>query len=91
HECTAPKICGRYFILHCIDGEGTVTWEGGKIRLERGKTVAVPASIEPYGITTDMGCIFYRDYVPDLRKLRKELSDYGISDEKMAGLIISVD
>ena len=91
YECSALEIRGRYFILHCIDGEGLVNWKSGELRLERGITVAVPAWVESLSLKTNSGCIFYRDYLPDLRLLRRTLKSGGISDKQIGGMIIEAD
>jgi mannose-6-phosphate isomerase class I len=91
HECTAPALRGKYFILHCIDGEFLLNWKGGELRIQRGFTVAVPAWVESLRLSTGSGCMFYRDYVPNLEALKSTLRGYGVDDERMARTVIQSD
>jgi hypothetical protein len=89
--CKAHDIGSRYFILHCLDGEGMLHWDGGDMKFTRGMTLAVPWYIKNLSATTSHGIIMYRDYQPDLALLKRTMKSFGIKDDAISGVIVPVD
>ena len=90
-ECMVQDIGNRYFILHCIDGEGILYWKGGKMKLTRGITIAVPAYIQNLSASTKQGLVFYRDYLPVLSLLKQTIKSSGFSDDAISNVVVPVD
>ena len=90
-ECKAHDIGNKYCILHCLDGEGMLHWDGGDAKFSRGMTLAVPAYVKSLSATTKHGIILYRDYQPDLALLKHTLKSFGISDEEISNIIVTAD
>ena len=87
-SCRLHDIGQRYYILHCVDGEGIAAVKEGGLRLNRGMTIAVPAWAESLEMFTKAGMLCYRDYLPDLSLLKRTLKSHGVSDTEIAGMII---
>lgn len=90
-KCKVQDIGNRYSILHCIDGEGILHWESGEIKLTRGITIAVPATIQNLSATTKHGLVFYRDYLPELSLLKRTMKNFGVSEDAISGVVVPVD
>jgi hypothetical protein len=54
-------------------------------------TISVSAWVDAFVLKTKNGCLLYRDYVPDLERLRKTLRDGGASVKDIRGVIVDVD
>lgn len=57
----------RQFHIHvCIDGNGTVTWDGGSMEFQRGETFLIPCALGRYILKGNFKTL--QAYVPDLQK-----------------------
>ena len=72
HGAQPQHTLGESFhAVTCLAGEGSVTWPGGAVSIERGQSVLVPAGIEEYTVSGNLTVL--RSWVPDLDRTRREL------------------
>lgn len=55
---------GSFEILTAIDGATSLTWADGELRLARGESVVLPASLGAYRLAPDPSATLLRCYVP---------------------------
>jgi mannose-6-phosphate isomerase len=71
-----------------LSGHGELRWDGGKARYRQGECWFMPASLKNYELIPAEESSLMRTFVPDLQGLRENLKMLGISDEKIAKVIV---
>lgn len=70
----------RFHLLTCIDGNGTILWNGGETTIAYGETVMIPAYLGNYSIKGRVKLI--RSYKPNINRLKKEVIERFIFEIK---------
>ncbi|GAB6099207.1 class I mannose-6-phosphate isomerase [Halanaerocella petrolearia] len=80
-QYTAKTDGSRFYVLMGLEGVATLTYQDGKISLEAGETVLLPASLGDYKFEGD--CKLIRSYIKDLNELKAELRAEGYSKSEV--------
>ncbi|MBN2898474.1 MAG: class I mannose-6-phosphate isomerase [Clostridia bacterium] len=59
----------RFFVFTCVDGGGSIFYDGGRETLQVGETVLIPANLGIYRIEGNMKLI--KSYVPDVAQVER--------------------
>lgn len=64
----------RFFIFTCVEGSGQILYEDGiPVEISRGESILIPASLGKYTLKGKMKLL--KSYVPDIKKVEKEILD----------------
>jgi mannose-6-phosphate isomerase len=61
----------RFYIFTCVEGNGTISFEGGSEKIEAGESIFIPAYLGKYEINGSVKLL--KSYVPDLEKVEKDI------------------
>ena len=61
----------RFYIFTCVEGQGTLSYNGGSENVKSGESVLIPAALGEYSFIGNM--VLLKSYVPDLEKVEKEI------------------
>jgi len=61
----------RFYIFTCVEGNGTIYFEGGSEKIESGDSIFIPAYLGKYEIKGNIKLL--KSYVPDIKKVEKEI------------------
>lgn len=61
----------RFFIFTCVEGSGTIKYDGGEEEIELGDSVFIPAKLGKYEISGK--CKLIKSYVPCINKVENEI------------------
>ncbi|WP_018247487.1 type I phosphomannose isomerase catalytic subunit [Orenia marismortui] len=71
----------RFYILMGLDGEATLYYDQGAMKIKEGETVLLPASLGSYKIKGQAKLI--RSYIKDIVEFRDRLQEEGYSKEEI--------
>ncbi|MDP4143746.1 MAG: class I mannose-6-phosphate isomerase [Bacillota bacterium] len=63
----------RFYIFTCVDGGGTINYEGGSEKVSKGDSILIPAFLGKYELNGNMKLI--KSYVPNVEQVKKEVLD----------------
>lgn len=63
----------RFYIYTCVEGSGHITYQGGKVEINYGDSILIPASMGEYTISGSLKII--KSYVPNVEKIRRDILD----------------
>jgi mannose-6-phosphate isomerase len=61
----------RFYIFTCVEGNGTISFEGGSEKIQAGESILIPAYLGKYEINGTIKLL--KSYVPDLGKVEKDI------------------
>ena len=68
----------KFYIYVFVDGEGEIKYKGGSVRVQKGESVLIPASLGAYSLTGKLKAL--KTYVPDVQEdVIKPLQKAGYS------------
>jgi mannose-6-phosphate isomerase class I len=90
-ECTEkteiPVDSARFELVVILQGSGSVSWPDSAARYHQGECWLVPASQGRIWIQPEAATSLIRTYVPDVRALRTDLHQNGVSAGARAQVI----
>ena len=79
----------RFHLLIFLEGRGRLAGDSwGKARYEPGEACLIPAECGPFQLQAESPSVALRGYVPDLAKLREEISAAGAPSEQFEKLFM---
>lgn len=70
-EFTENSDIERFFIFTCVEGDGTIQYDGGSESITCGESILIPAALGSYTFNGNMGLL--KSYVPNLDKVQNEI------------------
>jgi mannose-6-phosphate isomerase len=61
----------RFYIFTCVEGSGTIDFQGGSEKIATGDSIFIPAYLGKYEIKGKIKLL--KSYVPDVKKVEKEI------------------
>ncbi len=76
----------KFYILICLEGQGTIRTETAKEDIRQGETVLIPAAMGQYTLEGNFTCL--KAYIPDFRKdIVEPMKNAGCSDDEIFGVL----
>lgn len=63
--------CERFYIFTCVDGEGSIIFNGGEEKVSKGESILIPALLGEYAFKGNMKLL--KSFVPDVEKVKNEI------------------
>lgn len=61
----------RFYLFTCVEGNGSIKYSGGEVKIQIGDSVFIPATLGEYELVGDFTLL--KSYVPNLDKEQKEI------------------
>jgi mannose-6-phosphate isomerase len=87
HFTARPKT-DAFNLLVVLSGRGEIRYSIKKVQYNQGECWFVPASLKQYELVPSGESVFLRTFVPDLEVLRSNLRSLGITDSKIAEVVV---
>ncbi len=76
----------KFYILICLEGQGTIRTETAQEDIRQGETVLIPAAMGQYTLEGNFTCL--KAYIPDFRKdIVEPMKNAGCSDDEIFSVL----
>lgn len=72
-EATEVSDKERFFLFTCVEGEGEILSGNGSLKVSKGDSIFIPATLGTYTIKGDLTVL--KSYVPNVKNLENEILD----------------